>query len=810
MADSKVQFIISAIDNASTKIREVNKGVGTLTETTKISKAEMAAAGAAITASFGMLAKVSIDKFAIFEKTMSGVRAVLGGTQEEFSQLTTLARELGRSTQYSADQAAQGLEMLTKNGLKATDILNGAADATLNLAAATGADLATAADIASSAMLVFGKRADELDQVVNSITGTTNASKFGINDYNFALAAGGAAAKAAGLSLADFNVAITTMSSGFASGSDAGTSFKAFLNALTPVTEKQAGLMQELGLITANGTNEFYNANGSIKSFAQIAGVLNKALTGLSDEQKSVTLQTIFGSDAQRAAALIAGYTAEQVDKLSTSIENTDAAENARIRMDNLKGAMERMNGAIDDILISLVGALAPIVGLFADGIAALAGGIAWLIEKFDALPASAQQAISLFGGMTTAIILVMAAIPVLTFALGGVASAIGAIVVAAAPFILIAAAIAAVFYAIKTAYDTNFLGFRDGVQSGLAALTAAWATFTAYLGQVATGLAAVWESMKGPIMSFVDTVRPILEEFASALAPLFLDAFDILASGLSAAWEFIKSIFSAAVDILAGVITVFLGVFTGDWTLAFEGVKMIAGGFWDALIAVFTVALEAIKTVLGAGLLAIRTAWTVATSAVIFIVKGLWEGLKALFDGGVGIVQGIVNGFKAVMSADFGAIGAAMSSAIDIAWQGIKKTVSAGINWLVDKINGLIESINRASSKIGIPGIPLIPRANFAHGGIVKAAQAFATGGVVTGASGIDKVPAMLTAGEVVLNAAQQNNLARNLDGGAGRGGGVNITISGNFYGSDETFAEKLGDMILEKLKYSTAIYGA
>lgn len=121
---------------------------------------------------------------------MSGIKAVLSPTTKEFEKMTAKARELGKTTQYTASQAADSMEMLAKNGLDATQILGGATDATLALAASTGADLATAADIASSAMLIFGKTTKDLDQVVNSITGTTNVSKFGIEDYSLALAQG--------------------------------------------------------------------------------------------------------------------------------------------------------------------------------------------------------------------------------------------------------------------------------------------------------------------------------------------------------------------------------------------------------------------------------------------------------------------------------------------------------------------------------------------------------------------------------------------------------------------------------------------
>lgn len=155
MSTQKVQFIIEAIDQASKELKAVTDGVDNMGEKSKISSADVALAGAAISGSIIKIGADAVNVFKGFEKTMSGVNAVLEPTKEDFAALSTLARDLGKSTAYSAMESAEMMEMLAKNGLNATQILNGAAQASLNLAAATGADLTNAADIASSAMTVF-------------------------------------------------------------------------------------------------------------------------------------------------------------------------------------------------------------------------------------------------------------------------------------------------------------------------------------------------------------------------------------------------------------------------------------------------------------------------------------------------------------------------------------------------------------------------------------------------------------------------------------------------------------------------------
>ena len=144
---------------------------------------------------------------------------------------------MGKSTVYTQVEIAKANEELGKNGLNTQDILNGAADATTNLAAAAGTDLTTAATISSDAMAIFDIKASEMEKAVDGITGTVNVSKFSVNDYALALAQGGGVAKTVGVSFEDFNVTIAGISNLFQSGSDAGTSFKVFLQRLIPTSK---------------------------------------------------------------------------------------------------------------------------------------------------------------------------------------------------------------------------------------------------------------------------------------------------------------------------------------------------------------------------------------------------------------------------------------------------------------------------------------------------------------------------------------------------------------------------------------------
>lgn len=312
----------------------------------------------------------AIKTGADFEKAMSGVQAILGASNEELERLKNLAMNLGLDPNLivSASQAAAVMEELAKNGLTTDQILNGAARAAIALANATGTDFGTAAQVASTAMQLFNLNGEQMVSIVNNITGVANASRFSVEDFAQAMAMGGGVAAAMGVPIEDFAVVIAGLSTSFSSGSDAGTSFKVFLQRLAPETDKATEAMKELGLITEEDGNRFFDAEGNMKSLAEIAGILQEAFKDLSDEQKIQALHTIFGTDAMRAANAMAELGADGFEKLAETMAKTDASENAATRMNNLAGAMEILSGIAEALKIKFTEAFGPGVRRVVEG----------------------------------------------------------------------------------------------------------------------------------------------------------------------------------------------------------------------------------------------------------------------------------------------------------------------------------------------------------------------------------------------------------------------------------------------------------
>lgn len=308
------------------------------------------AVGGALLAA-GFVAAVSTT--AKFEARLSAVQAVSNATAGEMDLLRDKALQLGADTAFSASESASAMEELVKAGLSVEDVLNGAADATVALAAAGGVELTTAAEIAANAMNVFALSAEDMPKIADLVAGAANASAIDVADFAMSLQQSGAVANLVGLDFEDLALAITAMGNAGIKGSDAGTSLKTFFMRLEPSTAKSTSMMERLGIITEETGNKFFDAAGNAKDMADISGVLADALAGQTREQKLATLNTLFGSDAIRAAAVIADEGAAGFDKLGTALGSISAAEIAEIRLDNLAGDIEKLSGSFETLLIT-------------------------------------------------------------------------------------------------------------------------------------------------------------------------------------------------------------------------------------------------------------------------------------------------------------------------------------------------------------------------------------------------------------------------------------------------------------------------
>jgi TP901 family phage tail tape measure protein len=304
----------------------------------------------------GLVAKDAVNLEATFSQTMNTMAAVAGVPAAQIKELSALALKMGADTTFSAAEAGDAMLELAKGGMSAAAIKAGGLSGTLQLAAAGGTDLATAATIASNAMGAFSLKGSDMASVAAALAGGANASSASVESLGQALSQVGPGAKLAGLSLQDTVGVLSAFDSEGIKGSDAGTSLKTMLTRLVPSTKAASTTMKELGL-------KFTDAQGRFLPITNIAEQLRTKLGKLSAEQKTTALATIFGSDATRAASVLMDQGAAGIGRFIKATQDQGAAQKvAAARMSGTAGALESFKGSVETAKLQLGQFLAPAI----------------------------------------------------------------------------------------------------------------------------------------------------------------------------------------------------------------------------------------------------------------------------------------------------------------------------------------------------------------------------------------------------------------------------------------------------------------
>lgn len=304
-------------------------------------------------AALGGVAVAAIKVGSDFESQMSRVKAISGATGEEFEQLKEQAMQLGADTSFSASQAAEGMENLAAAGFTTSEIMS-AMPGLLNLAAASGEDLASSSDIAASTLRGFGLAASDAAHVADVLAANANRTNSSVADTGEAMKYIAPLARAAGLSLEETAAAIGIMANAGVNGSQAGTSLRGALSRLSKPTKDMSEAMDELGI-------SFYDSNGKMKSLTEQVGMLRQATEGMTDEQKNNYLVTLYGQEALSGMLALINEGEGSLGELTNAYKNCDGAAQkaAETMQDNLSGALEQLGGSAQTLGLAFYNSVA-------------------------------------------------------------------------------------------------------------------------------------------------------------------------------------------------------------------------------------------------------------------------------------------------------------------------------------------------------------------------------------------------------------------------------------------------------------------
>lgn len=550
---------------------------------------------------------------ATFEAQMNRVSAISGATGKDLDSLEGKARELGSKTKFSATEAAKGLEYFAMAGYSVEDSMN-AIEPTLNLAIASGEDLAMVADIVSDSMTAFGmsaKQTSEFTDLLASVStnANTNVSMLGESFKYVAPVAG-----AMGYAAQDVAMALGLMANAGIKGSQAGTALRGALTRMTKPSAEAKKAIEELGIKMAD-------SKGNMLPLGNVVNQLRDKFSTLTQEQQTQAATTLFGKEAMSGMLAIINASETDMNKLgeATTNYNGKAQEMAEIMQSGTQGAFATLKSSLEELAISLSQTLLPIIN---NVIAKIQG---W-VDKFNALSPAQQETIVKIGMIIAAIGPLLLAIGKTITIVGKLSAAfkiIGAGIAAInAPIVLIVAAITGLIAIFVRLYQTNE-EFRNKVN-------------------------ALWEQIKEFFSAAINFIKSLIETLMQALQFAWENNFENIQGIVKAGWDYITTVFTAAIDILKGIFEVFTKVLQGDWSGAWEAIKSLLKTIVDSIGKILTSWFDFILNIFGTNL--DNVVGTVKDK--LGKVMGVFENLR---DKAKGVVNSIVGFFRNMKLPKFG-----------------------------------------------------------------------------------------------------------------------------------------------------------
>lgn len=353
-----------------------------------------------------------LGTFVQFRQEMNNVRAITDATDRQFERLKGTALELGRTTQFTATDAARAMAFLARTGLDVNQTI-AVLPGTLNLAAATAVDLATAADLSTNILKGMGLEISQLDGLVDILAKTTNSANVNIFELGEAMKIVAPVAADAGISVQKLSAMIGILGDAGIKGTLAGTALRRSILAIQTGAGTAGEALSGLGI-------QVEDASGNLIGLDQVLRMLEKGLVSNEDAFK------IFGLRAISAAKVLAGRGADDIEKFTKALDEAGgtAERMAEQQLAGLPGAIKLTTSAAESSAIAWGDALEPALT-----------GVAFVIREL---------LIPLFNGILASFELVGAAAFVvanalasaariafegIVFATGGIISALGSMV---------------------------------------------------------------------------------------------------------------------------------------------------------------------------------------------------------------------------------------------------------------------------------------------------------------------------------------------------------------------------------------------
>ena len=639
-----------------------------------------------VTAGVTALGTIAVKTGADFDAAMSKVAAVSGATGSEMDALREKAREMGSKTKFSASEAADAMNYMAMAGWKTNDMLSGI-EGIMNLAAASGEDLASTSDIVTDALTAFGLSASDSGHFADilaaaSSNANTNVSMMG-ETFKYAAPVLGSL----GYSAEDSAIAIGLMANAGIKSSQAGTALRSAITNLAKPTDTVASAMEQYGISLTDSSGKMY-------SLRELMEQLRQKLGGLSEAEQAQAAASLFGKEAMSGMLAIINGSPADFEKLSNAIDtcsdtvdgyNGTTEKMAAVMQDNLAGQVTILKSQLEELAISFSDILMPTIRSIVSHIQELVDKLNQLdpqtketIVKIALVAAALGPMLVVLGKTISSVGTVFSAVSKLpalfSTVQGGIGAITGALGVSLGPLLAIIAAVAALVAAFVHLWKTN-----DEFKSNIIAI---WEQIKSTFTGLTQGITDRLNALGFDFESFTDVLKAAWDGLCNLLAPIFEGVF-----------QNISNIFSGFADIFLNSLDVLIGLFTGDWEQCWDGIKGIFTSIWNFVVNTFRNIMNTLKGIADVVLGWFGTSWNEVWTSIKTFFVDTWNSIASFF---TGIVTGIRDFFVntwTTISTTFTGIVTNIQNVATTVFTAIKDFITGIFTAIYDFLSPLLEA---------------------------------------------------------------------------------------------------------------------
>ena len=753
--DYDIRAVLSAVDNgftagldaAAAKARSFAdgsklsmEGIGT----------GMTVAGAAITA----MGVKSLKSFGQFEASLNKAAVVAGGTAKDIGQLDDLANKMGADLPLSAQDSADAMIEMARNGAGIKDIKE-QFPAIAQAATAAGADIKVTAGVVQESMNIWGKSLDSPQQAAAILVQTANASNASIEDMQQALATIGGPAGQAGMSMQVTSEAIGLLTNKGFSAAQASMDLGHAITQMMAPSAIAKKAMNDLGV-------SFTDAQGNMKKFPDILRDLNQALDKLNPAEKAQKLNAMFGASGAKAILPLLdsvknktndtkvswdAYAKAQEKAAGSTKKSTQSLKDQANEMQkNVGSSIEQLGGNWESLrnksmksfqgvngsliqnanqimqwattsnsgiaqftrgfigLSPSIGTATTSVGLFLRNAKTIAGtlsggisGISTFIKigsGFVQVASGAKTAKEAFGALTESSKLASAAAKAATTIQLAYGLATGKV-----------AAEQATLSAAILASPTTWI--IAGIVAVIAALALfftktktgqqMWANFVNWLKDAWQSLVQVAQTVWNAIVQAFTSYVSFIKSFWSGIASFFTGLWQGIVQAAQVIWNGLVIIFRTVYSLSMAVWRPIVSFFSLLW----QKILIVTRVVWNAIRLYISTIFKNIQTVITTEMNIIKAIFSAGWRILTTIVSAVWKTITTIVSTEINAVAGIIRAITAAIRGNWSGAWNAIKGIVQTVWDTIKSVVQTGINAVQSIVTTVMNAVKGVFSSV-------------------------------------------------------------------------------------------------------------